>query len=288
MKGQQETRYEQRGDAAWITLDRPEVRNALSATLVQEVFDHLRAAYAEPGVRAVVITGAGKGFCAGADLKNPPGRGQDGRPSVPYPDLLSAMLDGPKPVIAAVNGAAFAGGLGLVGAADLVIAADDATFSFSEVRIGVIPAIISVVAVSLNKKSRCMRLFLTAERFDAEAAVRYGLVHEAVPRQELEGAVEREVGAIRLGGPHAVAECKRLVRRVSEWTIDEGLARTQTWSAELFATAEAQEGIAAFREKRAPSWVQRATQGEATDSTASVDSGEASGPVGTGAEPDDV
>lgn len=257
--GQRETRYDVEGSVAWITLDRPEVRNALSGTLVEEVFDHLRTAFDDERVRAVAITGAGTGFCAGADLKNPPGRGKEGERMVSYPELLTAIMEGPKPVIAAVNGPAFAGGLGLVGAADIVLAAREATFSFSEVRIGVIPAIISVVCMPKLGQSRCMRLFLTGERFDAEAAVTWGLVHEAVPLADLRAAVEREVEAIRLGGPRAVAECKRLVRRVAEWSVEEGLTKTPPWSAELFRSAEAQEGMAAFREKRAPNWVTSAT-----------------------------
>ena len=253
--GQLHTRYEVRRGAAWITLDRPQVRNALSATLVNEVADHLEAAYADPLARVVVITGEGRGFCSGADLKNPPGQAKDGERATTYPELLTSIMEGPKPVIAAINGAAFAGGLGLVGAADIAFAVASAQFSFSEVRIGVIPAIISVVCMPKLGPSRCMRLFLNGERFDAAAAERYGLIHEVVGDGGLELAVEREVDQLALGGPTALAECKRLVRRVSEWSIAEGLEKTPPWSAELFRGEEAQEGIAAFREKRAPSWV---------------------------------
>ena len=162
MTGAEQTRYEVRAGAAWITLHRPEVRNALTAVLIRELYEHLEAANADDTVRSIVVTGAGEGFCSGADLKNrEPGEGR----VVPYPDLLTAIWDSPKPVIAAVNGAAFAGGLGLVAAADIVIAAEEAQFSFSEVRIGVIPAIIAVVCLRKLGPHHGMRLFVTGDRF---------------------------------------------------------------------------------------------------------------------------
>ena len=139
------TLYDIRNGAAWITLNRPENRNALSSILVSELYEHLLAANEDPNVRSIVITGTGPAFCAGADLKSPPGQTIEGRRSVPYPNVLTQIMESDKPVIAAVNGAAFAGGLGLVGAADIVITVDEVQFSFSEVRIGVIPAVISVV-----------------------------------------------------------------------------------------------------------------------------------------------
>ena len=141
------TRYAISKGAAWITLNRPENRNALSAVLVDELDAHLRAANEDPAVRAIVITGTDPAFCAGADLKNPPGKAGPGQRGVEFVDVLKFIVASPKPVIVAVNGAAFAGGLGLVGAADIVIAVDDAPMSFSEVRIGVIPAVIAVVCV---------------------------------------------------------------------------------------------------------------------------------------------
>ena len=136
------TLYNVDGGAAWITLNRPENRNALSQILVTELHGHLVAANDDPSVRCIVVTGTGPAFCAGADLKN---QGKPGERTGPtFPEVLKLVIDSPKPVIAAVNGAAFAGGLGLVGACDIVVAAEDAQFSFSEVRIGVIPAIIAV------------------------------------------------------------------------------------------------------------------------------------------------
>jgi methylglutaconyl-CoA hydratase len=250
----QATLYEISGGAAWITLNRPENRNALSAGLVTELFDHLAEANADPAVRSIVITGAGPAFCAGADLKSPPGSVVDGR-SVGLPQVLSAMLQSPKPIIAAINGAAFAGGLGLVAAADIVVTVRDVQMSFSEVRIGVIPAVISVVCIPKLGVHNAMKLFLTGERFTGEQAVAFGLAHRAVAAGDLRAAVDEEIAMINLGGPEAVRLCKELVRKVSKLPVDEGFALTAPWSAEVFRSAEAAEGMAAFREKRKPAWV---------------------------------
>lgn len=255
MSNTEATLYEIRNGAAWITLNRPENRNALSAVLVAELYDHLQAANEDSTVRSIVITGAGTAFCAGADLKSPPGQVIDGGRSVPYPDVLKGILESPKPVIAAVNGAAFAGGLGLVGAADIVITVADVQFSFSEVRIGVIPAVISVVCIPKLGTHHAMKLFVTGERFTGQQAVEMGFAHRAVAADELTVAVDEEIAAINMGGPTAVVECKKLVRRVAELSIEEGFAVTAEWSGRMFRSAEAAEGMAAFREKRKATWV---------------------------------
>jgi methylglutaconyl-CoA hydratase len=255
MTATEATRYEIRNSAAWITLNRPDNRNALSAVLVSEVYDHLRASIEDPQVRSIVITGAGSAFCAGADLKNPPGSTSAGGRTTSLPDVLNLMLDSPKPVIGAINGAAFAGGLGLVGASDIVVAVEDAQFSFSEVRIGVIPAVISVVCIPKLGTHHALRLFLTGARFTGRQAVEMGLAHRAVPADQLYAAVQEEIEMINLGGPVAVQEAKKLVRRVSQLSIAEGFAETGPWSVRLFRSEEAAEGMAAFREKRKPAWV---------------------------------
>jgi methylglutaconyl-CoA hydratase len=249
------TRYELRNSAAWITLDSPENRNALSAPLVAELAAHLRSAFDDPAARAVVLTGKGPAFCAGADLKNrgdavAPGSGAKN----PFVEILRMMWDGPKPVIVAANGHAFGGGVGLVAAADIAIAVEGAMLSFSEVRIGVIPAMISVVVLPKLGVHHAMRLFLTGARFTADAARDYGLVHRVVPPADLERAVQDEVDAIALGGPNAVAEAKRLIRTVARASMDDGFAYAEAKIAELFASPEAAEGIMAFATKRKPSW----------------------------------
>lgn len=249
----EETLYDVRNGGAWITLNRPERRNALSSTLIAETYDHILAANEDDGVRCVVITGAPPAFCAGADLKAQRGQGSSGR-NVPYPQLLTQIQDNPKPVIAAVNGAAFAGGLGMVAAVDISISVDDVQFSFSEVRIGVIPAVISVVCLPKLGAHHGMKLFLTGEKFTAGQAVAMGFIHRAVPRDQLEAAVQEEIDMICLGGPNAVAEAKKLVRRVPLLSREDGFAETAPWSAKHFASDEGKEGMLAFREKRKPSW----------------------------------
>ena len=255
MSGQEATLFEIINGTAWIRLNRPESRNALSAVLVNELHNHLQVANDREEVRCIVITGEGSAFCAGADLKSPPGQTVDGRKSVPWSDVLLAIQESPKPVLAAVNGAAFAGGLGLLGAADIVITVDTARFSFSEVRIGVIPAVISVVCLPKLGKHHAMKLFLTGEEFTGKQAVELGLAHLAVPADHLETAVQKEIDMLNLGGPLAIQECKNLIRRVSELSVADGFAETMPWSQRMFQSEEAAEGMAAFREKRKPTWI---------------------------------
>jgi methylglutaconyl-CoA hydratase len=158
-------------------------------------------------------------------------------------------------VIVAVNGHAFGGGLGLVAAADIAISASSAIFSFSEVRIGAIPAMISVVCLPKLGEHQTMRLFLTGERFDAERALGYGLLHQVVAPEALEGAVEAEIEQIAKGGPNALREAKQLVRTVASLPEDEAFAWAEKKIATIFASDEAAEGMAAFAEKRKPKWV---------------------------------
>jgi methylglutaconyl-CoA hydratase len=251
------TRYERRGRAGWITLDSPGNRNALSAPLVRELGRHLEAAIGDSALRAVVITGSGPAFCAGADLRNrgdavASGTGERN----PFVDILTRMWEAPKPVIVAVNGHAFGGGIGLVAAADIAIAADGAAFAFSEVRVGVIPAMISVVVLPKLGVHRTMRLFLTGSRFSAAQALEYGLLHRVVAPADLAAAVEEEIEAICHGGPIAVAEAKRLVRTVARLPMEEGFRYAERKIAELFASEEAAEGMAAFLGKRKPAWAE--------------------------------
>ncbi len=244
---------ERRGPAAWLTLAAPESRNALTAAMLEALAARVQEAFADPAVRAIVLTGAGPAFCAGADLKAGGGVAAGGAGN-PFVALLRALWEGPKPVVAAVNGAAYGGGVGLVAAADIAVAAESATFAFSEVRVGVIPAMISVVVLPKLGTHHAMRLFLTGARFDGREALHYGLVHRVVPADELEAAAQAEVLQIALGGPTAVAEAKRLVRTIPRLGVDEAFAWAEAKIAELFASAEAAEGLAAFAAKRRPRW----------------------------------
>jgi methylglutaconyl-CoA hydratase len=250
------TRYELRRDAAWITLDHPAKRNALSVGLVTELAAHLATALADPQVRVVVLTGAGPAFCAGADLASGGLTATAGGAEHPFVTVLKTIWEAPKPVIGRINGSAFGGGIGLVAACDLTVAADGATFAFNEVRVGVVPAIISVLCVPKLGIQQAMWLFLTAERFSAARAVELGLVHRAVPADGLDAAVEEVIALVRLAGPNAVREAKQLVRRVPELPLTEAFRRTAEQSAALFASEEAAEGMGAFLQKRKPRWAE--------------------------------
>lgn len=244
--------YALRGDAAWITLNQPERRNALSDEIVGGVQAHLQTALADDRVRAVVLTGAGAAFCAGADLKSggvSPSTGEN-----PFVTVLKTIWNAPKPVIGRINGHAFGGGIGLAAACDITVAADSAMFSFSEVRVGVIPAMISVVVIPKLGIHNTMWLFLTGERFSATRAAELGLVHRAVAADDLDRSVEEVLGMIRLGGPNAIREAKQLVRRIPTLSMEDGFRYTSQKIGELFASDEAAEGMRAFVEKRKPGW----------------------------------
>jgi methylglutaconyl-CoA hydratase len=254
MSTEEAVQYEVRGRAAWITLASPATRNALSAPLIEALGAGLDRAIADAAVRVVVLIGTGPVFCAGADLKGGGAVPQGGGGRNPFVAILKRMWDGPKPVVVAANGNAFGGGVGLIAAGDVAVAVEGATFAFSEVRVGVIPAMISVVVLPKLGVHHAMRLFLTGKRFDAQEALAYGLVHRVVTAAALTGAVEEEIDAIAQGGPIAVAEAKRLVRTVSRLPMDDAFAYAETKIAELFASAEAAEGMAAFAQRRKPAW----------------------------------
>lgn len=242
---------------ATITLDSPANRNALSRQLTTELLAHIQSAVADPTVRVIVLTGTGTTFCSGADLKeqreaNAAG-GQTG-PTALVP-ILQAMWDSPKPVVGKINGHARAGGLGLVAACDIAVAPAEATFAVSEVRIGVIPAIISVVLLRKLAPHIAMELFLTGEPFSGDVAAEHGLLNRAVPRDELDTAVAAYIEALRKGAPGALAGSKRLIRDVPTMPMAEGFAEMARRSAEFFASPEALEGMTAFAEKRDPNWV---------------------------------
>lgn len=239
------------GGIATVTLDSPRNRNALSSRLVAELRETLARVLADDAARVVVLTGAGPVFCAGADLKEQSAGGAP--PDVP--GLLTLIWDSPKPVIARLNGPARAGGLGLVTACDIAIAPDTATFAFSEVRLGVAPAMIAVTCLRRMDPRAAAEYFLTGEVFGARRAQEAGLLNRAVPAGELDATVAHYAGMLRRGAPGALAVAKSLPRVVPGLTVEEGFARMAELSAERFASAEAREGIAAFLEKRDPAWL---------------------------------
>lgn len=236
---------------ATITLDRPGNRNALSAELVDGLADHLDEAVADDAARVIVLTNAGTTFCAGADLKANTAQS----PRRTLVDVLTTVLDSPKPVVGRIAGHCMGGGVGLAAACDISVVVDDAKVGFTEVRIGVAPAMISVVCLPKMRRADAAELFLSGERITAARAVEVGLLNRVVPRDDLDAAVDEAVEKIVAGGPLALAAAKRLLREVPDLPRDDAFAMTEVLSAELFASDEAAEGMAAFREKRPAPWV---------------------------------
>jgi methylglutaconyl-CoA hydratase len=226
---------------ATITLDSPANRNALSVQLVEELLVHLRTVAGRDDVHVAVLTHTGPAFCAGADLK-----ARERRADIPLPDVLGALWGLPQPVVARIGGPARAGGVGLVAACDLAVAAREATFAFSEVRLGLVPAVIAVVCLPRLSHADALELFLTGDVFDAARAAAAGLVN--VVADDVDAAVAELVRHLRLGAPRALTTSKRLVRGPLDFTAMEELSR------EFFAGDDAREGIAAFMEKRPPRW----------------------------------
>lgn len=250
--------YDVTAGVATVTLDSPENRNALSRQLVAELRAALGRAMADPGVRAVVLTGAGTTFCSGADLKEQLAAAGAGAPAGPagggVPDVIRTIRYGPKPVLARVNGHARAGGIGLIAAADIAVGIEEATFAFSEVRVGVVPAIIAVPILEKVGRTAVAELFLTGQTFDARRAAAIGLLTRAVPAPELDTVVGEYLEALRLASPAALAACKELIRTVPAAPFDQALAWAAEFSARMFASEDAKEGMAAFLEKRKPRW----------------------------------
>ncbi len=256
--------YELADGVATVTLDSPSNRNALSSALLGQLLHALQRAGADEAARVVVLTGADPAFCSGADLaeqqsgalQRASSRNQAGQSAgaFPLPDVLRWLWHSPKPVICRVNGAARAGGIGLIGACDLAVARERASFAFSEVRVGVVPAIIAVTCLPRLAPRAATEYLLTGEVFDARRAVEVGLLNRAVPDDALDAEVARYAELLCRGGPEALARTKAMLRELPRLDFEVALERMQQLSRERFASAEALEGMRAFAEKRAPSW----------------------------------
>ncbi|WP_448612270.1 enoyl-CoA hydratase-related protein [Geodermatophilus sp. URMC 60] len=237
---------------ATLTLDSPANRNALSRAMRARLRTALADALADDAVRVVVLDHTGRVFCSGMDLSEAAGGGAREQGVREFPEILQAIWSSPKPVLAAVRGPARAGGVGLLAACDVVVAAASATFAFSEVRLGIVPAVISAVVLPRMLPHTAHRLMLTGEVFDAATAAAGGLVDLRVPDDEVDTAVAGQVTALAAGAPAALAETKRLLRAGTPPLRFDDLLEL---SARFFASQEGQEGIAAFREKRPARWV---------------------------------
>jgi len=255
------------GGVATITLDSPANRNALSLGLMAELLVALDAAAADDGVRLIELRHTGPVFCSGADLKETQAAGSpeerseaqgsghersdaDGLPVARLGEVLEAVAEHVKPVLAVVAGPARAGGLGLMAAADITVCADTAHFAFTEVRLGVVPSVISAVVLPKLTPRAASELFLTGDVFDGPRAEQIGLVTRSVPADSLDSAVGAFRDSVLRGGPDALRATKHLIR---EHPV--GMAQLTALSVKHFTSAEGREGIAAAREKRSPNWL---------------------------------
>ena len=251
---------------ATVMLNRPEVHNAFDPEMVDALAATLKKLEADAGVRAVVLTGAGKSFSAGADIEHMRKSARNSRAeNLENARATSAMLQTlyslDKPTIACVRGAARGGGVGLVAACDIAIAARSATFRLSEVRLGIIPAMISPYVIAAMGERMAHRYMLTGEEFDVAEAYRIGLVHDICEDEQLNAVVGRMLAHLYAGGPNAIVAIKRLIPQIAASSMDAAVVEKTAQSlAAIRATPEAQEGLSAFLEKRKAGWLTPASQ----------------------------
>jgi methylglutaconyl-CoA hydratase len=242
-----------------LTLNRPDLRNAFDEEVIAGITAAATVAANDPSLRAVVLSGAGRVFCAGADLAwMTKAIAFTQRENMSDAEDLAMMLERidtlPVPVVGRIQGAAMGGGVGLAAVCDIVIAADDAVFGLTEVKLGILPAVIAPYVIRKIGISAARELFLTGARFSAERARELGLVHEVVPAGELDEAVERRIAEIRSSAPRAIAIAKALIRDLAAANPTEVIGLTTSTIAAQRVSPEGQEGMHAFLEKRKPSW----------------------------------
>ncbi|MDB5871172.1 MAG: Enoyl-CoA hydratase [Ramlibacter sp.] len=254
-----EVLHEVRGRSFWITINRPEKRNAIHAGVIAGIRAGLRQAQADPEIRAIVLTGAGdKAFCAGGDLQ--PGKGfafDLSRPNVDYADLLREAQNATLPLVVRVNGACMAGGMGLLCMADLAVAADHALFGLPEVKIGVFPMQVLSLLKDIVPRRVVREWAITGEPFSAEEARAAGLVNHVVPGSELDAKTQWLLDRIVDKSPTAIRRGKYAMRAIGAMSFDEAIAYTESQIALLAMTEDSREGMAAFNEKRKPVWTGR-------------------------------
>jgi enoyl-CoA hydratase/carnithine racemase len=250
-------RLERRGAALWITIDRPDKRNAINADVVAGIAKGFRKAHDDHEVRVIVLTGAGdKAFCAGADLQpDSAAFAPDfSKPNVDYADLLRLAQNATKPSIARVAGACMAGGMGLLCMTDMAVAADHVLFGLPEVKVGVFPMQVMSLLQMIAPRRLINEWALTGEPFDAHAAQTAGLLNYVVPAAELDAKVDWLVARIVDKSPTAIRRGKYAMRAIAAMSFDESIAYTESQIALLAMTEDAKEGLKAFAEKRKPSW----------------------------------
>jgi len=251
---------ERRGPVVHVRLNRPEVRNAFNDQVIVELTGTFHALAKEPSLRAVVLGGHGKAFCAGADLSWMRAMAdyswdQNRADAQALADMLWAIYSCPLPVVGRIHGDCYAGGVGLAAVCDVLVAVEGMHFCLSEARLGLLPATIGPYVVKALGEQAARRYFVTAERFDAVTAQRLGFVHEVVPAEALDAKVDEIVAALVANGPSAVKACKRLVQDLAGQPITEAMrADTARRIADIRASDEGKDGVQAFLNKRAPSW----------------------------------
>jgi methylglutaconyl-CoA hydratase len=255
---------ETRGGVCTVTLNDVENRNSLSPRLLAELMDALDAAEADDAVRVIVLTNAGTVFCAGANLSQRSGRSETDKPlrKVDGAELFARFGQSAKPYVGKINGHTVAGGMGIAAAMDYSVVVDTAKMGFTEVRIGVAPALISVLCLPKMRASDARAAFLRGNRFLAPEAERMGIINRAVPAEEMDAAVDEVVTDLLAGSPGALAASKQLLAKVPDMTMDDAFTWTGEFSASLFRTDEAKEGMAAFLEKRPASWIPQPNSGD--------------------------
>ncbi|HYG91632.1 MAG TPA: enoyl-CoA hydratase/isomerase family protein [Azospirillum sp.] len=245
---------------ATVTMNRGDVHNAFNETVIADLATAFQRLGADPAVRLILLRGMGKSFSAGADLswmQRMAGYSHDENvaDAMGLAVMLRTLDTCPKPTVAVVQGPAYGGGVGLVAACDIAVCADAASFALTEVKLGLIPAVISPYVVAAMGERACRRYFLTAERFSAAEALRLGLVHEVVSADQLDAAAEAMVAKLLDGAPAAQGAAKDLIRAVVNHPLDDALVRdTAERIARQRASDEGKEGVGAFLEKRKPSW----------------------------------
>ena len=253
-------RQEINGAIAHIVLNRPQVRNAFNDVLIAEVTMALDALAKNDAVRVLVVSAEGSTFCAGADfhwMGKMVGTdfNENFTDSLKLADMLAALYRFPRPTIARVQGSAFGGGVGVAACCDIVVAAETALFSFSEVRIGLVPACISPFVIRRIGEGRAREYFLTGERITAKRAYEIGYVNKVVPESELDEAVSAYVKRFLAAGPNALDVCKRMLEEVPQMDLSEARDYTARVIAKLRISEEGLEGMKAFLEKRKPKWL---------------------------------
>lgn len=246
---------------ATITLNRPKVHNAFNDTTIELILTHLATVRAQPNIRALVLTHSGPNFCAGADL-NWMGKmatfseGENFEDAKRLGLMLKTLFELPIPTIATIQGGAYGGGAGLAAVCKIVLASQDATFCFSEAKLGLIPATISPYVIHAMGSRQALRYFITAQRFTAEEALQAGLCHEVVASEQLTDTLKKYLSFILKNGPEAVKACSHLIRALSPSPISDAILNdTAKRIAEMRISSEGQAGITAFLEKRNPDWM---------------------------------